>query len=96
MPKPSWKSRRREADDDDDDDSNGAGALADAQPDELIKPAGIENGPTPPFGTLCGLFEQFESITRNKHKKNEKKGEVLARFFEVRPPLLLLRLVLWS
>ncbi|TNY23188.1 ATP dependent DNA ligase domain-containing protein [Rhodotorula diobovata] len=82
MPKPSWKSRRREADDDDDDDSNGAGALADAQPDELIKPAGIENGPTPPFGTLCGLFEQFESITRNKHKKNEKKGEVLARFFE--------------
>ncbi|GAA5907954.1 hypothetical protein JCM8208_004007 [Rhodotorula glutinis] len=78
MPK-GWSSssRRRESDDDE-----GGTALADAQPDDIIKPAGIENGQTPPFGALCGLFEQFESITRNKHKKNEKKGEVLQRFFE--------------
>ncbi|BGP36353.1 DNA ligase (ATP) [Rhodotorula kratochvilovae] len=74
-----WAHHRKRDEADDDDDP---GELAQAPPDELVKPAGIENGPTPPFGTLCGLFEQFESITRNKHKKNEKKGEVLARFFE--------------
>jgi len=85
MPK-GWSSSSRRRDSDDDE---GGTAAVDAQPDDLIKPAGIENGQTPPFGALCGLFEQFESITRNKHKKNEKKGEVLQRFFEVRPlPLI--------
>ncbi|GAA5850871.1 hypothetical protein JCM9279_006224 [Rhodotorula babjevae] len=78
MPK-GWSSSSRRRDSDDDE---GGTALADAQPDDIIKPAGLENGQTPPFGALCGLFEQFESITRNKHKKNEKKGEVLQRFFE--------------
>ncbi|GAA5823391.1 hypothetical protein JCM3770_006850 [Rhodotorula araucariae] len=79
MPKGGGWSHHRRAEDNDDD----GGDLEQASPDELVKPAGIENGPAPPFGTLCGLYEQFESITRNKHKKHEKKGEVLARFFEL-------------
>lgn len=70
--------------DEDDDDGEGEGELQQARPDDLEKPPGIENGPTPPFGVVCELFEHFESITRNKHKKHEKKADILRRVFEVR------------
>ncbi|GJN92108.1 hypothetical protein Rhopal_005137-T1 [Rhodotorula paludigena] len=68
--------------DEDDDHGEGEGELQQARPDDLEKPPGIENGPTPPFGVVCELFEHFESITRNKHKKHEKKADILRRVFE--------------
>jgi DNA ligase-4 len=49
-----------------------------SQPDDLVKPPGIEPfGSSPPFGTLCSLYEKFENATRNKHKKPNYKGELL-------------------
>ncbi|GAA5972708.1 hypothetical protein JCM11641_002986 [Rhodosporidiobolus odoratus] len=72
--------RKRNADDDEDEDD---GALTNVQADDLVKPPGIEPfGPSPPFHYLSGLYEKFESATRNKHKKPGHKGELLAAFFD--------------
>lgn len=72
--------RPQASDDEDEDDSN----LEPAKSDDIVKPPGIENGPTPPFGVLCMLFDQLESATRNKHKKVGYKGELLGQFISVR------------
>ncbi|GAA5858831.1 hypothetical protein JCM8547_005005 [Rhodosporidiobolus lusitaniae] len=73
---PSKYRRGSPLDNDDDDD-----AVSRAQADDLVKPPGIEPfGPSPPFGVLCSLFEQFENATRNRHKKPGYKGELLKEF----------------
>ncbi|BGP12433.1 DNA ligase (ATP) [Rhodosporidiobolus nylandii] len=70
--------KKRDSDDEDEGMDNFR-----AQPDDLVKPPGIEPfGDSPPFGILCGLFEQFENATRNKHKKPGHKGDLLKEFFE--------------
>ncbi|GAA6040368.1 hypothetical protein JCM8097_007579 [Rhodosporidiobolus ruineniae] len=80
MPRRSFGNRRRR-DDDDEEEEMDADQLA-AQPDELPKPPGIEPfGPSPPFGLLVSLYQEFESATRNKHKKPGYKAEALRNFF---------------
>ncbi|GEM06078.1 DNA ligase [Rhodotorula toruloides] len=95
-----WRGRegpRPASDEDEDEDGT---ALPHAESDDIQKPPGLENGPTPPFGVLCMLFDQFESATRNKHKKAGYKGELLGQFIshwraEVGPDLYpLIRLML--
>ncbi|PRQ77013.1 ATP dependent DNA ligase domain-domain containing protein [Rhodotorula toruloides] len=88
--------RPKRSDDEDEVDDN----LQFAESDDIEKPPGLENGPTPPFGVLCMLFDQFESATRNKHKKVGYKGELLGQFIshwraEIGPDLYpLIRLML--
>lgn len=72
--------RQQRSDDEDEEDDS----LKFAESDDIEKPPGLENGTTPPFGVLCMLFDQFESATRNKHKKAGYKGELLGQFISVR------------
>ncbi|GAA5828242.1 hypothetical protein JCM11251_002654 [Rhodosporidiobolus azoricus] len=74
--------RRRDSDADKDNDDDDNIDQYRAQPDDLVKPPGIEPfGPSPPFGVLVSLYEQFENATRNKHKKAGFKGELLRNYF---------------
>ncbi|GAA5909260.1 hypothetical protein JCM6882_003781 [Rhodosporidiobolus microsporus] len=78
MPKRYYSEHRRKDNDDDEDDND----QYRAQPDDVVKPPGIEPfGSSPPFGVLVSLYEQFENATRNKHKKPGYKGNVLQTFF---------------
>ncbi|GAA6002791.1 hypothetical protein JCM10207_007683 [Rhodosporidiobolus poonsookiae] len=73
-----WHGHKRRDDDEDEDDT----AQLQAQPDDLVKPPGIEPfGPSPPFNVLVGLYEAFETATREKHKKAGYKGDILSKFF---------------
>ncbi|GAA5903015.1 hypothetical protein JCM6882_009669 [Rhodosporidiobolus microsporus] len=78
MPKPHYRKHRRRDNEDDEDDNK----QYRAQPDDVVKPPGIEPfGSSPPFGVLVSLYEQFENATRNKHKKPGYKGNLLQTSF---------------
>ncbi|KAK4698378.1 hypothetical protein P7C70_g7901, partial [Phenoliferia sp. Uapishka_3] len=65
---------------DDDDSLQVLGAV----PDDIPKPAGIENRISAPFGHLVKVFEVFETSTRATTKKPNFKQDLLKAFFTVR------------